>query len=82
MRSSDSAYDRRFGQATVELLAALRQAGYAVATPVTGHVLVTGQGRTLDVSPAEWDRLCTWPVEEAVAAVAERLAAPSEEGTE
>jgi len=81
MRPSDSAYDRWSGQATTMLLVALRQVGYAVDAPVTGHVLVTGQGRTLALAPADWDRLCTWPVEEAVAAVAERLAAPPEEGT-
>ena len=75
MRPSDSAYDRRFGQLTTMLLAALRQEGYTVEAPVTGHVLVTGQGRTLDLAPADWDRLCTWPVADAIAAVADRLAA-------
>jgi len=74
MRGSDGTFVR----ATRTLLAALRQEGYAVETPGTGHVLVTGQGRTLDLAPAEWDRLCTWPVEEAVAAIAEWLAAPAD----
>jgi|GEM_PF-2386998 len=74
MRPVDSAYDRRFGQASTMLLGALRQAGYAVDAPVTGHVLVTSQGRTLDLSPAEWDRLCTWPLDEGLAAIAEALA--------
>jgi hypothetical protein len=79
MRPVDSAVDQAAARATRALLAALRQEGYAVDAPVTGHVLVTGQGRTLDLAPAEWDRLCAWPIDEAVAAVAERLAAPVDE---
>jgi hypothetical protein len=82
MRPVDSTVDQAAARATRALLAALRQEGYLLDTPVTGHVYVRGHGRTLDLAPAEWDRLCTWPVEEAVAAVAERLAAPPEEGTE
>jgi hypothetical protein len=47
--------------------------------PVSGRVGMTGQGRTLDVAPADWDRLCRWPLADAGAALAEALATPTEE---
>jgi len=78
MRPADSAYDQAAARAARALLATLRQEGYLLDTPVTGHVYIRGHGRTLDLAPADWDRLCTWPVEEAVAAVAEWLAAPAD----
>ena len=78
MRPVDSTGDQAAARATRALLMALRQEGYAVETPVTGHVLVMGHGRMLDLTPADWDRLCGWSIDEAVAAVAERLAAPAD----
>lgn len=46
--------DRDFAAATMEIIAALREAGYTVETPVTGAVIVDGR----EFSSDEWDRVC------------------------
>jgi hypothetical protein len=53
MRPHDSSYDRDAASATTDLLQALRDAGYEVATPVTGSVLVDGD----EIASEEWDAL-------------------------
>jgi uncharacterized protein (DUF2237 family) len=46
-------YDRTFAQSTTNLLAALREAGHDVRTPVTGSVIVNG----IEIPPNRWDYL-------------------------
>ncbi len=53
MRPTDSSYDRSMGDATTDLLAALRSAGHTVETPVTGSVIVDGD----EITSEEWDLL-------------------------
>jgi hypothetical protein len=76
MRPADSSYDRLFASATAALLAACRAAGYAVSTPTTGAVLLTRAGRTLTIPPDAWDRLCAWPLADALDALADAFRGP------
>lgn len=53
VRPANSDYDRRFAQATTDLLTALQEAGHEVRTPVTGAVIVDG----VEIPPQRWDYL-------------------------